>query len=226
MHRRSIAQQADGRRGVASMWGVGTAPSALTLARSRLMILPRTNHPEHPVRRSTLSQLAAAVDVIEAGDELVTNGHTPRRSRPMVPPRPHPTQRTWVGVGRRFRFCLGVGGGAVGVNVGMDGQRRRCSVTMSMSYRRGWTESASDSLDFCPARPRASGLARFGSRELSVHCGKLVIRAAFVDEVTEQRVDCPKIRAANEGHCLALLGDESRPNQPIQMMGEGGSRDV
>ena len=25
---------------------------------------------------------------------------------------------------------------------------------------------------------------------------------------------------------MALLGDESRPNQPIQMMGEGGSRDV
>lgn len=55
---------------------------------------------------------------------------------------------------------------------------------------------------------------------------KARIRAAFVDEITEQSVDRPKIRAANEGHCLALLGDESSPNQPIQMMGEGGSRDV
>ena len=56
---------------------------------------------------------------------------------------------------------------------------------------------------------------------------KTCIRAAFVDEITEQSVDCPKIRATNEGHCLALLGDEFRANQPIQMMGEVvGSRDI
>jgi hypothetical protein len=55
---------------------------------------------------------------------------------------------------------------------------------------------------------------------------KARIRAAFVDKITEQRVDYPKIRAANEGHCSALLGDESGANQPIQVMGKGGSRDV